>query len=315
MSRTTSLLLAALTLALIGPATASATFPGTNGKIAFVGAGSSGQCSGPSCVPSNSLYTVNADGSGLKALTSGGLGAQSPGWSPSGKLAYVLDGTVYVRSASLGRAKAAKLKGVRPRSADNLAWASDGSRFYLRATASSGGTMAFMLAGGTLPTARVLLQGTDVQDVSASPNGKQIAFVNNGSLSVAGANGKNVTSLVSGVSSVDWSPDSTRLVTSINGAIWTMSATGGSRTQVTQPPSAATGWESAAMPTFSPDGTSIVFLLMGANPDPTPAEVQAAESTHGLATIPVAGGTPTLVVPDATVSPNFADQPVMQPLG
>lgn len=315
MSRTTALLLVTLTLVLIAPATASATFPGTNGRIAFIGAEQSGQCSGPGCVPANSLYTVNADGSGLKALTSAGLGAQSPAWSPSGKLAYVLDGTVFVRSSSLGRAKAATLKGVRTRSADNLTWAADGSRFYLRATAASGGTMSFMLAGGTLPTAKVLLRATDVQDISASPNGKQIAFINNGSLSVAGANGKNVTSLATGVDSVDWSPDSTRLVTSINGAIWTMSPAGTARTQITQAPSAATGWDSAAMPSFSPDGTAIVFFLIGANPDPTPAEVQAAQSTHGLATIPVAGGVPTLVVPTATISPNLGDKPVMQPLG
>ncbi|UGS38091.1 hypothetical protein [Capillimicrobium parvum] len=316
MSRTTSLLVAALALALIVPAGASATFPGTNGKIAFAGTKAGSSCSGPGCLAPEQLFSVSADGSGLKALTSTAFGSgQSPAWSPSGRLAYVSRGQVLVRSAALGRAKPVTLRGVRSQSVDNLAWAADGSELYVRAIASSGGATAFLLAGGKLPTAKVLLRATDVQDIAAAPNGRQVAFVNSGALYVADANGTSATTVATGVNSIDWSPDSTRLVTVLNGAIVTMSPTGANRTQVTQPPSAATGWNGAAMPSFTPDGSSIVFLLIGSNPDPTPAEVQAAQSSHGLATISTTGTNQQLLVPASTVSPNLADGPVMQPVG
>ena len=158
------------------------------------------------------MYTVGLDGSGLKAQTLPSLGAQSPAWSPSGKLAYVVDGLMFVRTASLKSPTITTPKGVRARSIDSLTWAANGRQFYLREPeATTNGTTGVLLAGGSLPTAKVLLRATDVQDLSASPNGKQLAFVSNGSLYVAGANGSNPTSLVSGVNSVDWSPDSTQL--------------------------------------------------------------------------------------------------------
>lgn len=318
MSRTTALLLSALALALIVPASASATFPGTTGKIAFLGAlaSSSGSCSGPGCIPPSGVLIVNADGSGLRQLGSQ-LSGQSPAWSPSGKLAYVQNGALLVRSASLGKAKTVKLKGVRPSSVDNVAWAANGSQYYLRAITTSSSTgMGLVLAGGSLPTAKVLLRGmTDVQDISAAPNGKQIAFISTGTLYVANANGSNMTAVHSGgVDTVDWSPDSSMLVTSINGAIWTMSPTGANATQITQTPSAA-NWDAAATPSFTPDGQSILFILYGANPNPTPAEVAAAKATHGIASISTSGQNQQLIVPGTSVELNLAGGPVAQPLG
>ena len=59
--------------ALVLAAPAGATFPGSNGRIAFV--------------QSSNVYTMEADGSGVRQLTSllPGSAAQFVAWSPSGR--------------------------------------------------------------------------------------------------------------------------------------------------------------------------------------------------------------------------------------
>src|SRR5436189_5311614 len=62
-------------LAAIGAASAGATFPGPNGRIAF------------SDYVSGQIYAVNPDGSALRQLTrtKPSRGADFPSWSPNGK--------------------------------------------------------------------------------------------------------------------------------------------------------------------------------------------------------------------------------------
>ena len=70
---------AALLAALLLPASAHATFPGANGKIAFERSGD--------------IWTMNADGSGQVNLTNTSAPEHDPNWSPDGSKIVFKDGT------------------------------------------------------------------------------------------------------------------------------------------------------------------------------------------------------------------------------
>lgn len=77
---TAAVLALVIALALGAARSANATFGGTNGKIAFVRGGD--------------IWTMNADGTGQKALTTGGS-AGAPSWRPDGRqIAYVRQSTI-----------------------------------------------------------------------------------------------------------------------------------------------------------------------------------------------------------------------------
>ena len=81
---------AALLLLALSPATSWATFPGANGRIAFVGWGQQSDPSG--------IFTVLRNGSGLQQLTSPSGGY--PSWSADGeRLVYIDRGGVFTMSA------------------------------------------------------------------------------------------------------------------------------------------------------------------------------------------------------------------------
>ena len=66
---------AIVALLALSPATSWATFPGDNGRIAYV---FSGESSDP-----HGIFTVLPDGSGVQQLTDGG---SDPSWSADGRL-------------------------------------------------------------------------------------------------------------------------------------------------------------------------------------------------------------------------------------
>ncbi len=83
-ARTAVALAFAIAVALCA-SSANATFAGANGKIAFVRAGD--------------IWTMNANGTGLTQVTTGG-GAESPSWRPDGqKIAYVDAGGIELINA------------------------------------------------------------------------------------------------------------------------------------------------------------------------------------------------------------------------
>src|SRR5438552_16915659 len=80
-----SVLVAAIALVL--PASAQATFPGANGKIAFV--------------RGNDVWTMNPDGSSQVDITNTPSASEdSPAWSADGKrIAYVRDRAIWTMNA------------------------------------------------------------------------------------------------------------------------------------------------------------------------------------------------------------------------
>src|SRR3954447_22172523 len=76
----------ALALLLGVPATAHATFPGDNGKIAFARGGD--------------IWTMNPDGSGQVNLTNDASTQGSPAWSPDGtRIAFEEAGKIWTMKA------------------------------------------------------------------------------------------------------------------------------------------------------------------------------------------------------------------------
>src|SRR5919109_4275185 len=79
-----AVLTAALSAALVAPA--QATFPGGNGKIAFVRDGA--------------IHTMNVDGTGVTRLTSDASREGEPKWSPDGsRIAFARGDDIWVMNA------------------------------------------------------------------------------------------------------------------------------------------------------------------------------------------------------------------------
>src|SRR4051794_41339410 len=92
MRRLLGLVVAAVAATLLISGSAQATFPGQNGRIAYVRDGQ--------------IWAMNADGSGQAQVTSEAgnvcrsCGPAGPSWSPvAPRMAYSFDGSIYVINA------------------------------------------------------------------------------------------------------------------------------------------------------------------------------------------------------------------------
>jgi len=272
-------LVAVLGLFLAG--SAGAAFPGTNGKIAFTGQ-PSGQGHG--------IYTLNADGSGLKELTPlENSDAHDPAWSPSGtKLAFEADaGGSYVSGPGIYVMNAdgtgLKLLTKAPNSHEP-AWSPDGKKLAL----TSNGHLSVIGADGS--GLRQLENDGSDRDPAWSPNGQKIAYVAspNGSSSpqlfVVPAAGGVRTDLTPGSSLIfsqpAWSPDGSKLVVagSTGGSdfdLYTLNADGSGLTDLTQDSA-----KHDAGAAWSPDGQRIVYY----------ADVRPNSTDPGLYVVAASGG-------------------------
>jgi TolB protein len=170
-------------LLTISSQTASGTYPGGDGKIAFV--------------RSNQIYTINADGTGLKQLTTGAKNYR-PKWSPNGqRIAYVhetIDGykDIWLMSATGG----SKTQLTRLGTVTEASWSPDGRFIAFGGTDPTWGTALYKIAT-TAPTGNpVPLLGYDTNSgccsddpserhvipvdrfVAWSPDGTRIALLN-----------------------------------------------------------------------------------------------------------------------------------------
>jgi TolB protein len=274
--RRLGLLLAfALTIGLVAVATpAQATFPGTNGRIAF---GSDRFGGGD-----HNIFTMNPDGSDVRQLTflTADQGAAlRQAWSPDGsKLVFEqrnTDGSVrqiYMMNADGSNQH---LLFSDPSSGDHdPSFSPDGSRvIFGRCPNDFEGCAIYTVKtdGHGLAAVTHFTHGVFDFDPVYSPDGRTIAFTsfNRGGVVAAvylvnphGSNLRRITPTgVEGVNP-DWSPDGTRIAFQANCClpqgqdqqIWTMNADGSGLKQLTFP-----GTQHDSTPSYAPAGDRIAF--------------------------------------------------------
>ena len=177
------------------------------------------------CVPSfaTGIYTMRADGSGVRNITAGSSGLHVyPSWSPDGKrVAFVrirtgwTDADVFVVDTD----------GSRPRRISResgeytgLTWSPDGTSFaFLR------GGRVFTLSADGSETTQLTTSGPYAIGVAWAPDGRQIAFSRSYDfgIGVVNADGSEEKTLVPELKAADiaWSPDGRRLVFADFGAV------------------------------------------------------------------------------------------------
>jgi Tol biopolymer transport system component len=256
---------ACFVVVLVGAAPADATFPGTNGKIAFTG---------------NGLYVMNPDGSGQTPLVPG----ESPAWSPDGKkIAFTRSqgsniDLFTMNADGSGQTDLTSLSGR----AYEPAWSPDGTQIaYMHTdncTPSDGTCQADLYtigAGGGVIQAHLNPTNLNLDLFSGpswSPDGSWIAF---GAL-VPGAthdaiykvrpDGSDITTVFddpSGYNSDDpnWSPNGSRMVfTYLDSRIAVVNEDGSGFNLLTNPPPNSYD----TRPAWSPDGQRIA-LTRGLN--------------------------------------------------
>jgi Tol biopolymer transport system component len=264
--------LAVTTLGLVaigGPA--EATFPGSNGRIAFITV-DQGCCE---------IATMEPDGSDVRQLTHFGpsSGAFDPAWSPDGThLAFVLQHVegnfttqLWVMDADGGNQHKVRSD---PFFQDFLpSWSPDGTKIvFARCRPDFESCAIFRIrADGSGLTELTSMARPFAFDFGPkySPDGASIVFESHGRKGVTGAayvmdaDGSNVRKLTPtklGGWAPEWSPDGSRIVFTDHccdgqpSSIWMMNLDGSGLVRLTAP-----GPRSDFSPSFSPAGDQITF--------------------------------------------------------
>ncbi|MGH2937280.1 MAG: hypothetical protein ACRDPE_04075 [Solirubrobacterales bacterium] len=259
-------LLAALVLA--GPA--HATFPGTNGLIAF-----ESEQSGPF-----EIWTVRSDGTEQRQLTTcrgvEAFGCVQPKFSPDGKrivYAYLTPTDSQIRVMNADGSDSHTVFTTPPGDyAYEPTFSADGRQItFVRDDGSANATDIWtMNDDGSGLTRLTEVEGTDRQP-SWAPDGSAIAFTTgrdgNGEIYLMGPDGSDPRRLTTDESAdfrPSWSPDSTRLLFASQrttgagfSSIWSMRADGAEQVELPAP------GRINHYPTYSPDGSQIVYMSTG----------------------------------------------------
>ena len=256
---------AALTTALIAmlavafAPSASATFPGRNGKIAYTN-------------NKDQIALVKSDGTGKQTLTHfTNLGyMEAPMFSADGRW-IVFDGaTTGDTDLYVMRSNGAHLHKITHTTA--YEWGPSWS--------PNGKWIVFAGDGGSSPIVAIHPDGTHRHRIGSgigeyprySPNGSKIAYGSSvdGQIHVMRADGSNDHALtVAGGDYPDWSPNGRLIGFTSGGQVWIMHADGSHKHQVT-----TTG--AFYSPVFSPDGAWIAYSTGGGNP----ISVSRIDGTH-----------------------------------
>ncbi len=255
----TGLIVALVTVVGVGTQPAGATFPGTNGKIAFTSKQAPGGLD---------IYTMADDGSALTRLTDDGAtgSALTPGWSADGKnLAFLSnrEGTfeIYVMSAD-GSGRMRLTQGgadFRP------SWSPDGEKIAFssnRDPFTNGDIYVINVDGSGLT--RLTNDPSAELHPDWSPDGSKIAFSKLGALGITIMNpdGTGVEGIPNSPLQAQWpswSPDGQKIAFILWDAgsdafdIYVIDRNGENLTRLTQ------GSGSNMEPAWAPDGTKIAF--------------------------------------------------------
>jgi TolB protein len=296
-------------IALVGSvAPAAATAPGRNGRIAFSYGGGDLE----SLEPGTGIYTIRADGTGLRKLTHTGRrhGAGAPAYAPDGsRIVYQSDVSgpvqIWMMDADGGNQH---LLVDDPGYGDYLpTWSPDGDQVaFSRCDTSLGFPVACEIAVADADGSNLhnLTSGHWVSlNPTFSPDGNHIAFESDrgglkGAVWVMNADGTGlhrVTRPNVEAFSPDWSPDGSRISFSDNccrphSNVWTMRPDGTDVEQVSDVPLG----QDAAFASYSPDGGSFVL------------DVFADACCTGIYTMNVDGSGLTRIVADPTGGELFA---------
>jgi TolB protein len=296
-----ALIAAALISALIGGVgTAYATFPGTNGRIAFDSVRSAG---------TSNVFGMQSSGSDVRQLTFLTSGeASSPAWSPDGKSIAFVEGAADGSTIQimLMNADGSNQHAVfsDPSFQDTLpSFSPDGTRLIFQRCSGpleACAIYSIKTTGHGLKAITHFNQSVNNFDVGPkyAPDGKTIAFgsINRGGVQGAvylmGSSGTNIRPITpSGSEGVepDWSPNGTTIAFSSNccipnSAIWSVRPDGSGLKQLTFP----TVDQNDVVPSYSPQGDQIAF-----------ERASADFSTTTIMTMPAGGGSPTLIQSDA----------------
>jgi Tol biopolymer transport system component len=273
-----------LATVLVGAGSAGTAFHGKNGKIAYVRNITGGA----------KIWSMNANGTGRKLLTrkSGCKGNNctelddaQPAWSPKGtKIAFARSNAagnvhIFVMNANgSGRTQLTHTRGARVYET-SPAWSPDGKKI---AFTSQGKYVSDIYVINANDSGRVRLTNMQSSADAAgspawSPDGTKIAFDSGGTVvDVMNADGSDLKGLTAwnnnylAGATPSWSPDGTRIVYTNpdrknREVLWVMNADGSGKKQLTVsgPPRNA-HYEPAqfGQPSWSPDGTKIVFYRM-----------------------------------------------------
>jgi Tol biopolymer transport system component len=261
MTRIALVALAGSVVAGFGVAPAGATYPGSNGLVAFV----TTRAGFPE------IYTVDP-ANGVEHNLSNGTAESTPAWNPYGtKIAFTRGADVWVMKANgTGRVD---LTASDPLTDSDPTWSPDGRKIAFSSDRdTSGRTQIYVMNANGSHVVRLTNDTGFDSDPQWSPDGKHILFVSNvtGNLDIWSmrANGASPANLTAGNTSDDgapsWSPDGAHIVFasgrphpgSVGADLFIMDADGANVVAFNHE---TNGYSDGGYPAFSPDGTEIVF--------------------------------------------------------
>ncbi len=270
VGRTLAVFVASVTTWLVATAMppASATYPGINGRIAVTARLSRAQ--------GWQLYSMRADGSDRRQLThirgSSDL-SLAPDWSPNGhRIVFVSSVTGHAR-LYLIRANGSQMHRLfADPGRDDLfpTWSPDGSLIvFSRVSRATDMAALWSIRPDGSHLQRITDAQTDAVGATFTPDGSSILFDRSGDgiiaaiwrMDVDGSNLERLTPVALRAGFPDVSPDGSKVVFSDNqngrlpSSIWIMNIDGSGRTQLTD----ASCCYHDVRPTFSPDGTQVLF--------------------------------------------------------
>ena len=179
------------------------------------------------------VYSMNADGTGTRQLTTGTSNHSRPTWSSDGRrIAFERDGDVYVMNAD-----GSGQRRISDPTAEETApaWSPDGASIvYVRRTPGTAARELWLMRADGSGRRKLTSQGATVITPAWSPDSTRIVFASNGDgvyeLFTIGVDGRGLRGVVESAADnfePSWSPDGSTIAYFEDGAIFSVELGGG----------------------------------------------------------------------------------------